>query len=166
MRWIRISFVEHAIRILVVAIVALITADQAGWLTRTRILPPAAISPLEGHAFQIQVVKPWYPSWFLSFFYPSDSMSDPAISSMQLTEGLRRLGPPHSPHRDVEEKGDGRFSHWYNWLYFSASDNRSANEWAHLQRRSGAGRIAHRRDTCLIDVSPYPGTSANGPRAR
>jgi hypothetical protein len=123
MRGIRISFVEHAIRILAVAIVALITAGQAGWLTKTSILPPAAITPLEGHAFQIQVVKPWYPSWFLSFFYPSDSMSDPAISSLQLTEGLRRLGPPHSLHRDIEERGGGRFSHWYNWLYFSASDN-------------------------------------------
>lgn len=57
------------------------------------------------------------------FFYTSDSMSDPAISSMRLTEGLHSLGPQHSLHQDIIEKGEGRFSNWDNWLYFSASDN-------------------------------------------
>ena len=121
--WVRIRFVERAIRILAVAIVALIAANQAGWLTRTAMLAPAAIGPLKGYAFEIPIAKVWSPSWFVSFFYPSDSMSDPAISSMQLTEGLHSLGPPHSLHQDIIEKGDGRFSNWNNWLVFSASDN-------------------------------------------
>jgi hypothetical protein len=121
--WVRIRLVECTIRILAVAIVALIAAGQAGWLTRTAMLAPAAIGPLKGNAFQIPMSEAWSPSWFVSLFYPSDSMSEPAISSMQLTEGLRPLGPPHSFHQDIIEKGSGRFSNWNNWLVFSASDN-------------------------------------------
>lgn len=122
-RWVSIRFVERSIRILAVAVVGLIAAGQAGWLTRTAILPPAAIGPLKGHAFQIPMSEAWSPSWFVSLFYPSDSMSEPAISSMQLTEGLHPLGPPHSLHQDIIEKGGGQFSNWNNWLVFSASDN-------------------------------------------
>jgi len=32
------------------------------------------------------------------------------------------LGKPHSIHQDIRDMGLGRFSHWYNYLYFSASD--------------------------------------------
>ena len=115
--WVEIRLVEHAIRILAVAIVALIAAGQAGWLTRDAMLAPANIVPMKCHAFV------WNSSRFVSFFYPSDSMSDPAISSVRLTEGPRPLGPPHSLHQDIIEKGGGRFSNWNNWLVFSASDN-------------------------------------------
>ena len=119
----RVRSVEHAIRILAVAIVALFAAGQAGWVTRTAMLPAAAIGPLKGHAFQIRMPEMWSSSRFVSVFYRSDSMSDPAISSMRLNEGPFALGPPHSLHQDIIEQGGGRFSHWNDCLYFSASDN-------------------------------------------
>jgi hypothetical protein len=106
-----VRFVERAIRILAVVIMGLITAAQAGWLTRTAILAPAVIAPLKGHALQIRMAEAWSSSWFVSFFYPSnsESLSEPAVSSMQLTEGPHSLGPPHSLHRDIIVEGGGRF---------------------------------------------------------
>lgn len=45
-------------------------------------------------------------------------------SMLMLYEDGRPLGPPRSYHRDIREKGGGRFSHWTrSGLYFSASDN-------------------------------------------
>ncbi len=45
-------------------------------------------------------------------------------SQLLLFEDGRPLGPPHSPHADIREKGGGRYSHWTReTLYFSASDN-------------------------------------------
>jgi hypothetical protein len=118
-------FVERAIPTLAVAIVALIAAAQAGWLTRTAMLPPAAISGLTGHAVQTRTDEAWVYSWFISFFYPSasDSRFDPTILSMRLTEGPHSLGPPHSLHQEIMAKGGGRFSHCDNLHIFSASDN-------------------------------------------
>jgi hypothetical protein len=118
-----IRFVEHAIRLLVIAIVGLIVAAQAGWLTRTAMLAPAAIGPLQGHAFQIRMTEVWSSFRFVSFFYPSDSTFNTTKSSLRLTEGLHPLGPPHSLHQDIIEKGEGRFSNWNHRLIFSASDN-------------------------------------------
>jgi hypothetical protein len=33
------------------------------------------------------------------------------------------LGPPHTVHETIRKEGLGRFSHWQNTLFFSASDN-------------------------------------------
>ena len=35
------------------------------------------------------------------------------------------LGPANSPHDEIRKKGNGRFSFWHNYIYFSASDNTS-----------------------------------------
>ncbi len=45
-------------------------------------------------------------------------------SRLQLFENGKPLGPPRSLHKDIREKGRGRYSHWTREsLYFSASDN-------------------------------------------
>ncbi len=45
-------------------------------------------------------------------------------SQLVVFEDGKRLGPPHSLHRDIREKGEGRYSHWTREaLYMSASDN-------------------------------------------
>lgn len=45
-------------------------------------------------------------------------------SQLLVFEDGQRLGSPHSPHREIREKGEGRYSHWTReTLYFSASDN-------------------------------------------
>ncbi len=52
-----------------------------------------------------------------------DSQSSPTSSTLKIYENGRELGPAHSSHKDVRSVGKGRFSHWGNELYFSASDN-------------------------------------------
>jgi SAM-dependent methyltransferase len=42
-------------------------------------------------------------------------------------EAGRALGPPHSPHADIRASGSGRFSHWQELVYFSASDGSDPN---------------------------------------
>jgi hypothetical protein len=44
-------------------------------------------------------------------------------SPIRLFENNRPLGPAHSLHADVREKGLGHYSHWGDYLYFSTSDN-------------------------------------------
>jgi hypothetical protein len=49
-------------------------------------------------------------------------------SQLVLREDGRPLGPAHSGHKDIEDFGRGRYSHWLDnksgeYLYFSTSDN-------------------------------------------
>lgn len=44
-------------------------------------------------------------------------------STLQLFENNKLLGPAHTLHADIRAQGNGRYSHWYNNLFFSASDN-------------------------------------------
>lgn len=53
----------------------------------------------------------------------TDSNEFPSRSRLILAEDGKPLGPAHQLHSDIMEKGEGRFSHWGGWLYFSASDN-------------------------------------------
>jgi hypothetical protein len=52
-----------------------------------------------------------------------DTNATPTRSKVQIFESGRRLGPAHALHADIINYGAGRFSHWYNYLVFSASDN-------------------------------------------
>lgn len=52
-----------------------------------------------------------------------DSGSQPTASTLKLFEDGKELGPAHALHNDIRNSGQGRFSHWGNSLYFSASDN-------------------------------------------
>jgi hypothetical protein len=40
-----------------------------------------------------------------------------------LCEDTRPLGPSQSIHDDIRREGNGRWSHWGEWVYFSTSDN-------------------------------------------
>lgn len=52
-----------------------------------------------------------------------DSMHAPFASRVELFENGRALGPAHSQHDQIRALGGGRFSHWHQFLYFSASDS-------------------------------------------
>ena len=55
---------------------------------------------------------------------PPDLLSDrDSTSSLRLFEDGRELGPAHAAHDSIRTLGSGRFSHWGDNLYFSASDN-------------------------------------------
>jgi SAM-dependent methyltransferase len=53
----------------------------------------------------------------------ADTTGLPARSSLILLENGIPLGPAHSPHSLIRERGAGRYSHWGDALYFAASDN-------------------------------------------
>ena len=44
-------------------------------------------------------------------------------SALELFENGKRLGPAHSGHAEICERGHGRYSHWGNALWFAASDS-------------------------------------------
>jgi hypothetical protein len=44
-------------------------------------------------------------------------------SSIRLFENGEALTPAHSIHSDIRRLGEGRFSHWFDRVYFSTSDN-------------------------------------------
>jgi hypothetical protein len=53
----------------------------------------------------------------------SDGLNDPYRSSLRLFENGVALGPPHTVHDRLRERGGGAFSFWAGRLYFSASDS-------------------------------------------
>ncbi|KWV59479.1 hypothetical protein AS156_31075 [Bradyrhizobium macuxiense] len=56
------------------------------------------------------------------YHLPTDSPQTPSASNLTIFENGHALGPPHSAHIDIREKGAGRFSHWGNGVFFSTTD--------------------------------------------
>jgi hypothetical protein len=56
-----------------------------------------------------------------------DTAEHPAASRCELLEDGVPLPLPHAPHQDIRELGLGRYSHWYDALYFSTRDNSDPN---------------------------------------
>jgi len=69
----------------------------------------------------LEYKNPNYPNLFIQ--YPTDSTKNSRASTLVLYENGLKLGPPHSQHKDIIDKGKGRFVHWGKVLHFSASDN-------------------------------------------
>jgi len=57
------------------------------------------------------------------FGITGDSSQALSASTLRIFENGKELGPAHTPHATIRQLGGGRFSHWGNELYFSASDN-------------------------------------------
>jgi len=58
----------------------------------------------------------------------ADNAENISRSRLVLYEDGRPLGPANSSHSDIRAKGDGRFAHWTDKLYFSTPDNSDPNE--------------------------------------
>ena len=52
-----------------------------------------------------------------------DSGPEPSVSTLEIWEDEKILGPAHSLHETIRNKGEGLYSHWGEYLYFSTSDN-------------------------------------------
>lgn len=64
----------------------------------------------------------------LSFDSFADTAEMAEQSPILLYENNKLLGPAHSAHTDIAEKGSGRYSHWQGYgLVFSASDGSNPN---------------------------------------
>lgn len=79
-----------------------------------------------GYAYAA-AVPDYFHTRFMETLFPveSDSPESPKASQLQLFENSTPLGPPHSMHADIEDKGQGRFSDWDGYVVFSAADNSS-----------------------------------------
>jgi glycosyltransferase involved in cell wall biosynthesis len=81
-----------------------------------RATPPLATEAMEpdgGHGYRVDLAR-------FAIFAPSDQES---VSLLRLFENGKPLLGPHHEHDTIRGLGQGRFSHWGNYLYFSASDN-------------------------------------------
>jgi SAM-dependent methyltransferase len=54
---------------------------------------------------------------------PSLSSHKHPSQAIVLEDGVPLPGPANALHADIREKGQGRFSFWHGFVYFSASDN-------------------------------------------
>lgn len=79
-----------------------------------RILRGADIRRESGHCWLVDL-----PTSIAS----GDNAASPIRSTLELLEGGKSLGPPHSAHDLIRQHGQGAFSHWQNALFFSTSDN-------------------------------------------
>ena len=98
------------------------TASLALWQVDTRYefdLSPKNMAHHDGAAFRAriagQVSWPWRRA--------PDTTSNLQRSRLILFEEGRPLGPPHQAHGEIISLGNGRYSHWNNFILFSASDN-------------------------------------------
>jgi lysophospholipase L1-like esterase len=70
-----------------------------------------------GNAYTVRVSSPS----FLSL--PADGDKDANASPIRMFEDGRELGPAHQIHGEIRASGEGRFSHWGEYLWFSTPDN-------------------------------------------
>jgi hypothetical protein len=84
-----------------------------------RILRAMARPPFRGELCDIQS-----DTGFCSIAkVPGSILSDrESASSLMVFEDGHPLGPAHALHPDIRRLGGGRFSHWGDQIYFSASD--------------------------------------------
>ena len=80
----------------------------------TEILDVREIYKESGYCFHIPIPK------YLSV---SDTMEKGSDSKLRLYENGIELTESHSHHEQIRKIGRGKFSHWYEVLYFSSSDN-------------------------------------------
>ena len=90
----------------------------------THRLEPASFNPWGKNAYGAPIAGTLPKGWSAALLQVDpDSGQAPAGSRLALTENGAALGPPHSIHAEIAEKGGGRFSHWGEAVIFSSSDN-------------------------------------------
>ena len=90
------------------------------WLTPTvhYAIPNSAIAPVAGKAYQ----APLNAGRRSLYSLPTDSAQSPASSNLRMFEDGRPVGPWHSLHADIRDKGLGRYSAWDGSIIFSTTD--------------------------------------------
>jgi len=65
----------------------------------------------------------------ISRFAPesADFADQPQRSTAVLCENNKPVGPPHTSHHEIADKGGGRYSHWGGAVYFSTVDGSDPN---------------------------------------
>jgi SAM-dependent methyltransferase len=89
---------------------------------------------------------------------PGDNSEEPKKSPLMLLENGVPLGPGHAHHYAIRNQGSGRFSHWNDSVYFSASDNTdpNTNGRAYVVAIPSGDELASQRRTMLESVGADP----------
>jgi len=94
----------------------------------------AEFEPDSGFAYTAQILRP--PRGFVIVG------DDSGVSTLQLRENGKLLGPAHSLHADIREQGQGRYSHWRGRrIWFSASDSSDPRTNGHTYSFSVAASV-------------------------
>lgn len=80
-------------------------------------IDPSKVTHYNGYLYVAQIEHDISP-----FFEVIDERLDSAADNLRLSENGRSLGPAHTPHNEISQKGGGRFSHWKGQVVFSSSD--------------------------------------------
>lgn len=98
----------------------LVLALLLGFATRevSRNLASTTLQPDQGRAFTAALSDLATWPWQVS----GDGMERPRRSTVRLGEDGQALGPAHSLHQTIIERGGGAFSHWRDYLILSSSD--------------------------------------------
>ena len=121
----------------IVFVLAYRSLGPGGWRGYSEFaVRPAGVLHDEGHAYLIP----------LRIAHSDASTS----STLEVYEDGRMLGPPHALHTEIRERGEGRYSHWINGIYFSASDNgdprtNGRRYFVRYASRSPAGAVSQAR---------------------
>jgi len=88
----------------------------------------------------------------------ADNSNTPNLSFLMLYENGIPIGPPHSLHDKIKNKGKGAFSHWQEYLYFSTSDNSNPISNGNIYTYSTSGLFYHRamRDIHIPNIYLSP----------
>src|SRR5215813_7826587 len=85
-----------------------------------------------------------------------DSMTAPQLSRLFLSENGAILPQRHAPHMEINALGDGRYSHWGDYVVFSASDNsdpRSNGRTYTIRPEQGRANYVHFASAALSIVA-------------
>lgn len=115
-RILSISWLTSTARWLLSVLNIVLVASVFGAWSREEIMDKNRITQESGFCYV-------YALPYSAFILRLDSEEDPTRSKSLLTETGQPLGPSHSLHGDIRDKGQGRYSHWDGYLYFSSSDN-------------------------------------------
>lgn len=77
---------------------------------------------LEPTEMRREIGRAWYVELPPGWEDAADDVDHPQRSAAVLLEDGRPLGPAHSIHATIRERGGGAYSHWLDLVYFSTSD--------------------------------------------
>lgn len=97
------------------ALLCVIAAAPRG----SAVLAPADIRPAIGFGYQIAIPAPVSRIYLLR----TDHVDSPRGSNLTLAEDGAAMGPAHTQHVMIQERGRGVFSYWNGVLIFSTPDN-------------------------------------------
>ena len=101
-----------------VVLAAISWGGWRGWNIRLSMLAPT-VQAVEGAAYYWRL--PATDTRWLEL--RDDTEVTPQRSRLVVLEGSRQIGPAHTLHAEIGASGKGRYSHWGQGAYFSASDN-------------------------------------------